>query len=251
MPDSTPVALHGSVATASSVAGSVPRPSDARSSSGSSEPAWGVLAILGGLVAAVGILGLDATIGSETVRGRELRTATISEYVYSSGSWVFNLAVLGLAAGSAALIVGLTRSGLLRQRSAGAVLLAAWVVGLVGIVGFPKHNWALGPSSSGSIHRLASVIAFLSIPLAVLFIVRRRERRSSRAAGTAWWLTIGALACLVVLLSAIVYGSVADASWWQVIPLGLVERGIVGFEVAAVMALGVWAIRGRRGIPAF
>lgn len=245
MSDTIPAAALGRVATAGSGPRPDPRLDDARVGS-IGEPVWGALAILGAVIAAVGILGLDATIGSDTVRGRELRASTISEYVYSSGSWVFNLAVLGLAVGSAALVVGLVRSGLLRRRSAGAVLLAAWVVGLLGVVAFPKHNWAVGPSSSGSIHRLASMVAFLSIPLAVLFVVRRCERRASRAAGAAWWLNIGTLAFLTMLVGAILYGAVADASWWRVIPLGLVERGIVGFEVASVVALGVWAIRGRR-----
>lgn len=244
MPDSTPAATLGAVASAEPASDrrlGTDRPAALRR-----EPVWGALAILGAIIAAVGILGLDATIGTESVRGRELRTATISEYVYSSGSWVFNSAVLGLAVGSAALVVGLVRSGLVQHRSTGAVLLAAWVAGLVGIVAFPKHNWAVGASSSGSIHRLASMIAFLSIPLAVLFIARRRERRASRAAGAAWWLNIGTLVFLATLVGAIGYGAVADASWWRVIPLGLVERGIVGFEVASVVALGIWAIRGRR-----
>lgn len=246
MSDTIPAAVLGRVATANSGSRSDPRLDGDRVGSNSAEPVWGALAILGAVIAAVGIFGLDATIGSDTVRGRQLRASTISEYVYSSGSWVFNLVVLGLAVGSAALIVGLVRSGLLLRRSAGAVLLAAWVVGLVGVVAFPKHNWAVGPSSSGSIHRLASMVAFLSIPLAVLFVVRRRERHASRAAGAAWWLNVGTLVFLTMLVGAIIYGAVADASWWRVIPLGLVERGIVGFKVASVVALGVWAIRGRR-----
>jgi hypothetical protein len=47
-----------------------------------------------------------------------------------------------------------------------------------------------------------------------------------------------------VLVGAIVTAAITGGSWWQVIPLGLVERGITGFDVAAVMARGVWVIRG-------
>lgn len=173
-------------------------------------------------------------------------TSTAEAAGRSSGSWTFKLAVLGVALGSAALVIGLVRGGLIRAVSAGSILLSIWVVGLLGVVAFPKHNWAVGPSSSSSIHRLASMLAFLSIPVTILLIARRRERRAACAAAAAWWPNIGALASVATLVGAIIYGSITDASWWQVIPLGLVERGIVGFEVASVFALGVWAILGRR-----
>jgi hypothetical protein len=99
------------------------------------------------------------------------------------------------------------------------------------------------------VHRVASLIAFLAAPVAVLLIARRRTNRESAAARAGFWLAIGGLAFLAVLVGGIVTAAVTGGSWWQLIPLGLVERGITGFDVAAVVALGVWVIRGDRSAP--
>jgi len=203
---------------------------------------FGWLAVCGGLVAAIAVVTLDVLLGGEPVRGRTRRLQTISEYVYSSGAWAFDIGVVALAAGSAALILGLVRRRLVTPISPGSIFLTLWVIGLAGIVAFPKHNWAIGPSGSGTVHRVASLIAFLAGPVAVLLIARRH--RDSGVARAAFWLAIGGLAFLGVLVGAIVTAAVTGGSWWQLIPLGLVERGITGFDVAAVVALGVWVIRG-------
>lgn len=213
---------------------------------GRTDPGLGALAVLGALTAAVAILSLDVVLGSGMVRGRGLRSLTISEYVYTDGAWAFNLGVVAVAVGSAALLIALVRSGWIRWGSAGSVFLALWAIGLAGIVAFPKHDWSAGPSASGSIHRVASLVAFIALPIAVLLIVRRRQRRESRAASAAFWLALGGLAFLGVLIGAIVVGAVNGGSWWRIIPLGLVERGLAGFEVAAVLAMGVWLVRGPR-----
>lgn len=200
---------------------------------------FGWIAVLGAALAGIAILTLDAVIGGEPWRGRTLRRATISEYVYTTGGWAFVAAVLVLAVGSALLLYGLIHAGVLRPLSGGSVLMSLWVIGLIGIVAFPKHNWEIGPSASGTVHRVATLLAFVSLPVAVLLIVRGR----SVAARAARWFSIGAIGWLAVLFGAIAVALVTDLSWWRIIPLGLVERGIAGFEVAAVMALGVWLIR--------
>ena len=83
------------------------------------------------------------------------------------------------------------------------------------------------------------VNAFVSLPAAVLVIARRH-----RQARPAVWLAYGSLAWLSVLFGAIVIGMLTDLRWYRIIPLGIVERGIVAFEVGAVLALGIWLIRG-------
>ncbi|WP_240163118.1 DUF998 domain-containing protein [Mycolicibacterium sphagni] len=103
--------------------------------------ALGWIGVFGAVAAMVMVLALDATVGGQQSRRGELRSATISEYVYTSGSWVFVAAVLMLAGGSAALLYGLIRAGRVRSLSAGSVFMTLWVVGLVAIVAFPKHNW--------------------------------------------------------------------------------------------------------------
>jgi len=226
------------------------QPTAGRIARPTSASAFGVVAVLGGVLAAVAVVSLDVVLGAEPLRGRTRRLQTISEYIYSSGGWAFNLAVVSLAVGSVALILGLVRRRLITPLSAGSVFLMLWVIGLIGIAAFPKHNWAMGPSTSGSVHRAASLIAFLAAPIGVLLIARWRRHAESKAAMAAFWLAIGGLACLAVLLGAIVVAAVTGGSWWQLIPLGLVERGLAAFDVAAVVAVGVWLIHPAADTPA-
>lgn len=200
----------------------------------------GWIAVLGAAISVVAILTLDAVIGGQSHRpGRTLRMATISEYVYTAGGWAFLTGVLALAVGSILLLAGLIRAGAVAPISWGSILMSLWVVGLIGVAAFPKHNWEIGPSASGSIHRVATLLAFVSLPAAVLAIARRH-----RQARPAVWLAYGSIAWLAVLFGAIAISMVTDLRWYRIIPLGIVERGIVAFEVGAVIALGVWLIRG-------
>ena len=199
---------------------------------------FGWFGILGAVTSLVTVLTLDALVGGEPLRGSTLRRLTISEYVYSAGRWAFVVAVLALAIGSVLLLYGLILSGAVRAISVGSLLMSLWVAGLAAIVAFPKHNWAIGASGSGTVHRVATLVAFVALPAAVLVIARGRAR-------AARWLAIGAVGWLSVLFGAIGVGIATDRSWWRLIPLGLVERGIAGFEVLAVIALGVWLARQR------
>lgn len=206
----------------------------------SSHVLLGWFGVLGAAVSVVAILSLDAILGGQSHRpGRTLRMATISEYVYTAGGWAFLTGVLALALGSILLLAGLIHAGLVRPLSFGSILMSLWVIGLVGVAAFPKHNWEIGPSTSGSIHRVATLLAFVSLPAAVLAIARRY-----RSARPAIWMAYGSIAWLSVLFGAIVVSMMTDLRWHRIIPLGIVERGIVAFEVAAVIALGIWLIRG-------
>jgi len=201
---------------------------------------FGWIAVLGAAISVVAILTLDAILGGESHRpGRTLRMATISEYIYTAGGWAFLTGVLALAVGSILLLAGLIRAGVVAPFSLGSILMSLWVIGLVGVAAFPKHNWEIGPSTSGSIHRGATLLAFVALPAAVLAIARRH-----RQARPAVWLAYGSIGWLSVVFVAITVGMVTDLRWHRIIPLGIVERGIVAFEVGAVIALGVWLIRG-------
>ena len=166
---------------------------------------------------------------------------TISEYALTDVGWVFNLGVLALALGSLAMLAALVRAGLARPASVGVWLGVAWSAALTVIVLFPKHNWAVGPSANGQIHRAASIVAFLCLPVAVLLLTRRRgvPRRRSADRGPGRVLAGRGVAGLVRpdrgRLGA---APVTRTPWWQAIPLGLVERGLVISEVLAVIALG-------------
>jgi hypothetical protein len=204
-----------------------------------------LLAVLGVATAiaamvAVGVLhALPDTVDISPVR------RTISEYALTDSGWLFNLAAVALAFGSLAVLAALVRAGQSSGWSPGSVLGAVWAVALLVVVLFPKHNWAIGPSTNGQIHRVASIVAFLCLPLAVLLLTRRstlgRSRRRPPPARIARLLAAVSLAWFAPLLGAIVLSPLIRTPWYQAIPLGLVERGLVFSEVLAVIALGIWA----------
>jgi hypothetical protein len=122
---------------------------------------------------------------------------TISQYALMPNGWIFDTATLLLAAGSAAVVTALLRAGVLSRTA--AVALGLWVIGLVGVVWFEKHNWQVGPSMSGDVHRVASVVAFLSLPVGALLAARR-------GGGPARWVAAGgvvSLLCFMPILWAV------------------------------------------------
>jgi hypothetical protein len=65
------------------------------------------------------------------------------------------------------------------------------------------------------------------------------------------WLAVVSLLWFLPIVGAVALAPVTGTPWWQAIPLGLVERGLLVCEVAAVLALAVWALREvRRLVPA-
>jgi hypothetical protein len=209
----------------------------------------------GRMLAAVGLLAVVSgalTVALMHVIGPSARVSlvrrTISEYALLDNGWVFNLAVLALAAGSFAVLLAMLRSGLVAPASLGALALLLWSLGLAGAVLFPKHNWAVGPSMSGDLHRVASLVAFLSLPLAALAIGARWRRDPRWRPYAVVALGLGALCLLSFspLAYAIVSQPLTGVRWWRAIPLGAVERTLALVEVVTVLALGWWASRAAR-----
>ena len=172
---------------------------------------------------------------------------TISEYALTSSAWAFDLAVIALAASSVAVFAGFVLRRRVKVVSAATVFGILWVVGLLTLVSFPKHNWAVaGPSSSGQIHRMASLVAFVALPMAVMAIARRRHGQElPTAARWAFGLGVASLLWFVPILIAV---ASTPRGWWQVIPLGLIERGMALTEVLALLALAL--LLGSAGSPA-
>ncbi|MEU5865628.1 DUF998 domain-containing protein [Nonomuraea sp. NPDC047529] len=182
------------------------------------------------------IVGLELTSLAETNPFRR----TISEHGLGPGGWIFGLAVGLLAAGSAAIGVSLARRRL--AGAVGTIALMGWSVGLLLTAAFHKNDWAVGPSMSGSIHRVGSFVAFLSLPLAAVIIARPwRHRERRRSAVVAFGLGVCSALWVVGIGTAMVIGARHGLPWYRVMPLGLVERVLAGTEVAALLALGVWA----------
>ncbi len=178
---------------------------------------------------------------------------TISEYALLPGGWLFDIAVVVLALGSAGVLAALVAARLTPARSLPSVLIGAWCVGLLLVVAFEKTNWSIGPSASGYIHRYASLVAFIALPLGALLLARRH--RGDPAArpfriGVRWgsWL---ALASFLPIVGAIALRGVIGLPWWRAVPLGLLERGLALAEVLVVALLGLWALaHARRSVVA-
>jgi Protein of unknown function (DUF998) len=190
-------------------------------------------------VVLVGALHVVAT-GVDPVR------RTISEYALGENRFMFDAGVLGLSVGSALVLLALVRAGLLRWPSHGAVALGTWSAALVVVVAFEKTDWAAGPSVGGTIHRYASLVAYLSVPPVAALALGRRWRGDAywgRFAATSRTLGVLALAVLGAIMVRIALWGVPGVPWAQILPLGLAERGLAIVEVAAVAVFALWSLR--------
>jgi hypothetical protein len=166
---------------------------------------------------------------------------TISEYALLEHAWLFNTAVLLVAGGSAVTLLALVRAGLSRPVSLGSLALAAWCAALAGVVAFPKHNWAIGPSMTGEVHRGLSLAAFVSLPLAAIAV--------GWAGRHSWWgrgsIVLGVVSLLAFAPIPIAYLAepYTGVRWWRAIALGLVERGLALSQAVTVLVLALWATR--------
>lgn len=96
---------------------------------------------------------------------------------------------------------------------------------------------------SGNIHRAASLLAFLSLPVAALLAGLSGLRHApARAPALAVLLAgVAALLCFAPILWALLSEPWTGVRWWRAIPLGTVERLLGLAEVATVLLLARWA----------
>ncbi|MGH3951668.1 MAG: DUF998 domain-containing protein [Pseudonocardiaceae bacterium] len=180
--------------------------------------------------------------------GINLLQATLSQHALRAEGWAFNAAIVLLAAGSAGIHASLAASGIVRLQSAASLALGLWCTGLLLVALFTKHDWSAGPSPSGYAHWMGSVLAFLSLPAAVLLLARpwRGDPRWRGHAGLTSGLGLLAILCLVPIGTAMAIHLLVGIPWWEVVHLGLVERLLAFAEVVAVLAVGRWAISASR-----
>jgi hypothetical protein len=173
---------------------------------------------------------------------------TLSQYALGPWKPVFDAGVLAVALGSVAVLAGLVRTGLTRGRGAAVALLAVWSACLVVVVAFEKIDWSVGPTPTGYVHRYASLVAFLCLPVAALALGRawRGDTRWGGFARATRWLGVASLGWLVPILLGFVLRPLTGVPWWQFVPLGVFERGVALTEVAALVVMGVWAAHAAR-----
>lgn len=164
---------------------------------------------------------------------------TISEYGLSANAWLFDIAVLVIVLGSIAGFAALRRCRGISVVS--LVFGALWTVGMLIVILFPKHDWATGPHAGfgGLLHRYASVVAFACLPVAILTAAGRAFPDSTPARLFARLCAVAAIGWFALILGAV---AITGDNWWQVFPLGLVERGMAFTELLALSALfaGTW-----------
>ncbi|MEU5549547.1 DUF998 domain-containing protein [Micromonospora sp. NPDC047793] len=199
---------------------------------------------LGGIVLAA----LLAVIGHAGVEDLDPLHLTVSDYAVSESGGAIHLAMLTLAAASAVLVLGLRRldrpagpAGTGRGGvGAAQVLLAAWAGGLLlaGLV--PTNPPGTEMDTAAYLHRYASVVAFLALPLAGWLIAAQlpTTARTASTAGTAStartarWLRALAVASLLLAAAMIWSAYPGDRAYY-----GLIERALILAEVVLLTVL--------------
>ena len=207
------------------------------------------LASLGALVAGV-VLMLALHVLPPTDEINPLRR-TISQYALGPNKWIFDVAVLLVALGSALAFAELVRRGLVKPLSAPVVFGVLWTLSLLVVVFFTKTDWTVGPSVGGVIHRYASVVGFLSLPLAVLLVARRVFPDAPGWRLAARGFAGLALGVLSLLFLGVLRMAAGGGPWWLFVPLGLVERAMALCAVAAiaVVMLGLTWAKSEDAVP--
>jgi len=173
---------------------------------------------------------------------------TISAYGLTDIGWIFNAAVVLLAASSLLVIVALVLDRQLRALSIGSVMLMLWVLGMAAVATFEKTDWAVGPSVTGSIHRAASLVAFVALPIGAACVIGHGLRRWSSAPHrgllvAALIFTTASVGYLCYVVWLIADARASHVAWWQAIPLGLTERVLVVLETGALLCIALRTAR--------
>ncbi|WP_336211954.1 DUF998 domain-containing protein [Nonomuraea sp. LPB2021202275-12-8] len=161
---------------------------------------------------------------------------TVSEYAVADRGGVTEVAMAVLALGSLALLAGLRAAGA-PVRGMPEKLLMVWSGALAVAAVIPTTPLGADLTVAAQVHRWVSVAAFVSLPAAGALLVPRL------AADEAWkpvarvveWLALaGGLGLL-----AITYVALPG----ERVMIGLVERMLLGAEVALLAVLAVWLVR--------
>lgn len=157
---------------------------------------------------------------------------TISDFAVSDRGGVIDVAMVVLALATVALLYGLRRAGPARSPRV-ELLLGAWVAGLLLAAVVPTNEPGTGMTTSAYVHRYASVVAFLALPVGGWLLARRPDLAS--AART--------LRTLVVLSVALAAAMVWSAYPGDRVLIGLAERLLILTEVAVLATVATTQAR--------
>ncbi|MFG2047175.1 DUF998 domain-containing protein [Micromonospora sp. NPDC048935] len=155
---------------------------------------------------------------------------TISDFAVSDRGGAIDAAMVVLALATVALLYGLRRTGPPRPRAGtDELLLGAWVGGLLLAALVPTNEPGTAMTTAAYVHRYASVVAFLALPIGGWLLARRTEL--APAARTLRTLVLVSLA-------------LAAAMAWSAYPgdrvlIGLAERLLILTEVAVLATVAV------------
>ncbi|KAA2254031.1 DUF998 domain-containing protein [Solihabitans fulvus] len=197
-------------------------------------------------VLAIGYLHVD-------LRGRvDPLAQVVSDYaLVGSGADLFDVGVCSLAAGTVALLVGLTAAGAPQSRPVRA-LFGAWCLGLVLCALFPTSPTGSPLSMSGQVHRFAGGVMLVSLPLAGRLFAGQLDGEQRWRAVAARVRTLSRWS--VVALVAFVLSQVPEATPGLpgarllagfAVP-GLAERVLMAVELAVLVSLGLATLRAER-----
>ncbi|MEV5765084.1 DUF998 domain-containing protein [Micromonospora sp. NPDC052213] len=159
---------------------------------------------------------------------------TVSDFAVSDRGGVIDAAMVVLAAATAVLLPALRRAHrapAARPGRAAELLLAAWIGGLLLAAVVPTNEPGLPMDTAAYVHRYASVVAFLALPLAGWLLAARLPAIARAVRG----LTLVSLALAATMV-------------WSAYPgdrllLGLVERLLILTEVAVLAVVAVTLLR--------
>lgn len=157
---------------------------------------------------------------------------TISEYAVSDRGGITEVAMAVLGLGSLALLQGLRNAGA-PIKGAPEKLLMVWSVALIVAALIPTTPIGYDLDLTAQIHRYVSIAAFVSLPLAGAMLVPRfnADARWKAAARPVEWLALaGGFGLLAITYVALPGDRVM---------IGLVERVLLGAEVALLAVLAV------------
>ncbi|MFF0466725.1 DUF998 domain-containing protein [Micromonospora zamorensis] len=160
---------------------------------------------------------------------------TISDFAVSDRGGVIDVAMVVLALATVALLYGLRRAGPPRSRSGrtAELLLGAWVGGLLLAAVVPTNEPGTAMTTAAYLHRYASVVAFLALPVSGWLLARRPTLAPATRT----------LRILVLLSLAL-----AAAMIWSAYPgdrmlIGLAERLLIVAEVAVLATVAITQTR--------